>query len=120
VIRSKKLTQGLDNLKADYRDKLPDKLATLTEKWTEIRIHGWLEEWARTIHNICHHLAGTGHTFGFSGITSYARIVETQLTQLLDGGGVPSPVQLEKLGQAINNLLVDGLVVEKDAKPCAS
>ena len=119
VDRSKKLIQGLDNLKADYRYKLPDKLATLTEKWTEIRINGWREELARTIHNVCHHLAGTGHTFGYSEITNYARIVEIQLTNLFDGGGVPTRDQLEELGQAIHNLLVDGLVEEKDPKPSA-
>lgn len=111
-----KLAQGLQDLKADYRDKLPDILANITEKWAEIGIDGWREELARSIHNVCHHLAGTGKTFGYSNITRYALIVETQFTRAFDDDGRPAQSRLDDLGVAINNLLIKGPIEDEDRK----
>lgn len=112
---SKKLAQGLEDLKESYRDVLPKKLLVITEKWAEISRGSWHEELARPIHNVCHHLAGTGRTFGYSNITRYARIVEAQITRIFDEGGVPSKSQLNHLDKAIQDLLVNGPVL--DASP---
>lgn len=113
VNESNKLVQGLEDLKADYRDKLPGKLAIIAEKWAEISIEGWREELARPIHNVCHHLTGSGKTFGYSNITKYARIVETQLTRAFDDDGVPAQSRVDDLGAAIHNLLVEGPIEDE-------
>lgn len=113
VSESNKLVQGLEDLKADYRDKLPGKLAIIAEKWAEISIEGWREELARPIHNVCHHLTGSGKTFGYSNITKYARIVETQLTRAFDDDGVPAQSHFDDLGAAIHNLLVEGPIEDE-------
>lgn len=108
--------QGLQDLKADYRAKLPDKLATVTEKWAQITTGGWQEDLARSIHNLCHHLAGTGATFNYSKITQYARIVENRLTQAFDDAGVPAQNRLDEISEAINDLLIYGPVEQVDLK----
>ena len=61
-----KLTQGKQRLISRYRRELPDKLAKISENWAQISNEGWREELARQIHTVCHHLAGTGKTFGYS------------------------------------------------------
>ncbi len=109
------LVQGLRELKADYRDKLPDKLAAIKEQWANISDDGWREELARPIHTFCHHLAGTGKTFGYANVTRYARIVETQLTRIFDEHGVPAQSRLDDLGIAIHNLLVNGIIEDGES-----
>lgn len=108
------LSQGKRRLISNYRRELPDKLANIAEKWAEISNGGWREELARHIHNVCHHLAGTGKTFGYSNLTRYARSVETQLTRAFDDGGVPARSRLDNLGIAIDNLLVHGPVEDSE------
>ncbi len=113
------LVQGKQRLKAEYRRNLPDRLTDITEKWAEISVSGWREELARSIHSICHHLAGTGKTFGFSNVTRYARIVEVQLTRAFDEEGVPNQECLDDLGVAINNLLVHAPIEDEESDPNA-
>jgi diguanylate cyclase (GGDEF)-like protein len=114
VPEADKLAQGKQRLISNYRRELPDKLANIAEKWAEISNEGWREELARHIHNVCHHLAGTGKTFGYSNLTKHARNIETQLTRAFDGGGVPARSRLDNLGIAIDNLLVHGPVEDSE------
>jgi len=109
-----KLAQGKQRLIARYRRELPDKLANIAEIWAQISNEGWREELARQIHTGCHHLAGTGRTFGYSKVTRYARNIETQLTRAFDDDGVPASSRLETLGIAIENLLVNGLIADSE------
>ena len=115
VPQPESLAQGKQRLISNYRRDLPDKLANIAEKWAGISNEGWQEELARQIHNVCHHLAGTGKTFGYSKLTKYARSVETQLTSAFDDDGVPTRSRLDKLGVAIENLLVNGPI--EDSEP---
>ncbi len=108
------LAQGKQRLISNYRRELPDKLANIAEKWAEISNEGWREELARHIHNVCHHLAGTGTTFGYSKLTRYARSVETQLTRAFDDDRVPARSRLDNLGIAIDNLLVHGPIEDSE------
>jgi len=119
VNESNQFVQGLEALKAEYRVNLPDKLVSIQEKWAEISIGGWREELARPIHNVCHHLAGTGETFGLSNITKYARIVETQLNNVFDDHSAPTPNRLDDLGVAIHNLLTNGPAEDGDSNKSA-
>jgi diguanylate cyclase (GGDEF)-like protein len=109
------LAEGKQRLRSEYQRNLPDKLADLTEKWAQIRVDGWREELARTIHNVCHHLAGTGKTFGYTNVTKYARIVEMQLVRVFDDDGVPTRDSLNELGIAIDNLLVKGPIEDEES-----
>jgi len=114
VPKRENLAQGKQRLRSSYRRKLPGKLAGISEKWAQISKEGWREELARPIHNVCHDLAGTGKTFGFSQVTKYARIVETQLTRIFDDDGAPTQSHLENLGVAIENLLVNGPIGDSE------
>jgi len=116
VNKRSKLSQGLLELKADYRDELPDKLADIAEKWSQISTDGWQEELARPLYNACHHLAGTGETFGYSNITRYARILGTELTRVFDDEGVPTQDRIDEISEAIRHLIVNG-PVEDEAHP---
>jgi diguanylate cyclase (GGDEF)-like protein len=109
-----KLAQGKQRLISNYRRELPGKLANIAEKWAQISNEGWREELARQMHSVCHHLAGTGKTFGYSKITKYARSIETQLTRAFDDDGVPTSSRLDTLGIAIENLLVNGPIQDSE------
>ena len=109
-----KLTQGKQRLISRYRRELPDKLAKIAENWAQISNEGWREELARQIHSVCHHLAGTGKTFGYSKVTKYARSIETLLTRAFDDDGVPTRSRLDTLSIAIENLLVNGPIADSD------
>ncbi len=112
LAESSELAQGKERLRAQYRSKLPDRLADINDDWAKISVDGWNEEVARSIHNACHLLAGTGKTFGYSNVTKYARIVETKLTEEFDCDGGPSREHLDELGVAVNNLLVNGPIMD--------
>jgi diguanylate cyclase (GGDEF)-like protein len=116
VSKSSELVQGLEALKADYRDKLPHKLVKIKDTWEEISSEGWREELARSLRDDCHHLAGTGTTFGHSNLTRYARIVEVELTRIFDDEREPSQNNLSDLDVAIVNLLVKGPVEDEVPK----
>lgn len=115
LAESSELAQGKERLRAEYRRKLPDRLADINDDWAKISVDGWNEEVARSIHNACHLLAGSGKTFGYSNVTKYARIVEMKLTEVFDGEGAPGQEGLDALGTAINNLLVNGPIMDSDS-----
>lgn len=113
--KANEVARGLDKLKADYRYKLPGRLAEIASLWADIQSAGWQGAVARQIHTACHHLAGTGQIFGYASITVDARRVEQLLNIIFDRDDPASSAQQASLDTAIQTLVAEGRM--PDSRP---
>jgi diguanylate cyclase (GGDEF)-like protein len=118
--KANEVSQELQKLKEGYRRRLPEEMASISEDWHQLISNGWREDIARRVHGACHHLAGTGKTFGFPEITTHARAVETSLNSIFDEG--EAPADLDSLDSLIKRLLNEnpGFSLEQPGIPSSS
>jgi diguanylate cyclase (GGDEF)-like protein len=90
-------------LRRQYAERLSDTLDELVS-----RVSGQESDIDPAIlaefHAELHKLAGSGGTFGFSGLSRQARILEVTAKAWLDSGGVAEPVQWEAWKTALSAL----------------
>lgn len=93
----------LEELKAEYREKLEERLGTLHAWLTDVRAGQRLPE-AEEALDIAHHLAGTGSSFGFPVVTEICKEFETFLVELIERGGLLGDGEIERMRELFERL----------------
>ena len=75
------IQQKLLALREDYLNHLPANLSAIADLWASLSQH-WDKDTLATLQRQAHSLAGSGATFGFTGISSAALELDTVLKQL--------------------------------------
>jgi chemotaxis protein histidine kinase CheA len=79
----------LEQLSAEYRGSLPDKVAELDALWRAVLGGGAIRERLHELHRALHTIAGSAKVFGLSAVTEAARAGETALELCLTQGTMP-------------------------------
>jgi HPt (histidine-containing phosphotransfer) domain-containing protein len=94
----------LDELSADYRRRLPDKLAELDHLWSDLTIglapRARFADLQRELHN----LVGTAKTLGLPAVTDAARAAESFLEPLLSQAAPIEPAASGAFKQLLDDL----------------
>jgi len=104
---AEKLEQELKRLRAEFAEKLPQRLAAMVEDWESVKDSGWTQDGVRALHRSVHGLIGTAGSLGFAIMTKTARRLEHRLVVLLeddkplsDDDGAAVALWFEKIGEA--------------------
>lgn len=102
----------LNELKAEFRDTLPSRIAALNAQYHQQDPANWHGDAAWELYRQLHTLTGSAGTFGMSTLSVIARKLENQLKMVVDGGFPPDEAgwaaigtQLGRLGQVALNQL---------------
>ena len=81
----------LDELSAEYRGSLPEKLAEIDTLWAALR--GGAEPPARLedLRRLLHTIAGSARTFGLAEVSANAKLAENFLDPFCGEEGGPAP-----------------------------
>ena len=108
-MRAREVTAGefrrqLNALGAEYRRRLPEKLADIDRLWRDLRA-GNLPPVALTeLRRELHTLAGSAKTFGVAHVSELAALAEMVLEPFCEQGSLPDPagaVELARLLEAL-------------------
>ena len=99
VIRKK-----LAAVRRSYASQLPDKITAIETEWRGCLEGAWNLERFRGLHRMVHTLAGSGGTFGFTGLGRAAREMEIQLKAALETGRKPTKAQVGRIEGRLSDL----------------
>lgn len=77
------LTAKIQMLSGVYAAQLPEKIAQIEQLWLQIPAERWDDEGFQTLHRRVHSLTGSGKTFGFAALSDLARVLEYDLSLLI-------------------------------------
>ena len=89
---SPEYVERLAELRADYRRRLPGRIAGLEETWQAL-CGEWELELAREFFRQVHNLAGSAQTYGFPYVSEAARALEEAIHDALLEEGTPDENQ---------------------------
>ena len=99
--------ERLDALRKAYAQGLPEKIEHIETLWTKLAKGRSDDDALRSLHFAVHSLAGSGATFGYSGVSKAAQALEDLFQSLTETGTPPTRDQktqvrslLEALGRA--------------------
>lgn len=107
--------EKLLQLRQEYADLLPQKLADIEAVWTSLRQQPQQPDALRQFRAFVHTLAGSGATFGFPELSAQASELESLVDQLLKdvgalariGPAITSGIQLLKRAASVRETHVD-------------
>jgi HPt (histidine-containing phosphotransfer) domain-containing protein len=88
---SEAFKRHFEKASADYRRRLPSKLAELDTLWDALTSGSVLPAKMVSLQRELHTLAGTAQTMGFPAVTHAARAAESFLEQYAVLGALPGP-----------------------------
>jgi HPt (histidine-containing phosphotransfer) domain-containing protein len=94
----------LDELGADYRRRLPHKLAELDHLWNDLTIGSAPPARFADLQRELHNLVGTAKTLGLPAVTDAARAAETFLEPFLSQSAPIEPVARGAFKQLLDDL----------------
>lgn len=80
---------ALAELRHQFREKLPARLADLREHFARLDLAHWQPDQLDLLHRLVHGLTGAAGSFGLQSVSLEARDLEEQLAALIRTGGVP-------------------------------
>lgn len=104
------LTAKIQMLSGVYAAQLPEKVAQIEQLWKQIPLVRWDEEVLQTLHRRVHSLTGSGKTFGFAALSDLARVIEYDLSLLMQAKVPPNQAQrahLENLISELHQVILD-------------
>ena len=90
---SEAFKRHFEKASADYRRRLPSKLAELDSLWSALTSGSLLPANVVNLQRELHTLAGTAQTMGFPAVTDAARAAESFLEQYAARGVLPGPAE---------------------------
>lgn len=93
----------LQALRKDYSARLPEKGRSILTMWQSLE-QNWSESGVAELQRMCHSLAGSGSTYGYSEITRKARDAENKLSALATKEQKPDNEKRVQITQTINKL----------------
>ena len=107
------LENKLSDLRKQFVDGIPARLANIEEQWQALN-QGVDGEQRETLIRMVHSFAGSGAIYGFTRISEAARSLEKKLVKISEAGGLPTCEQsadgqssLEALGEAIRSSMLE-------------
>ena len=94
----------LERQRADYQRALPERLAQIEELWHQVLTGASAVPALATLERCAHSLAGSGATFGFSGVGDAARELERAVTLRLNTAGALTARAESEINLAIERL----------------
>ena len=76
------IQQRLQQLRAQYAAKLPDRIASLEQQWLALNLADTASKQYETLVREFHSLAGSGSSYGFPQVSTLAREIETALQEV--------------------------------------
>lgn len=98
------LESRIQELHSDYTNQLPGKISRIQIAWNNICEQGWSEEHTSTISTICHGLAGSAKTFGFSALSKSARVLEELLEETQRAQGTQQEALATQISQMMHTI----------------
>lgn len=98
------LTAKIQMLSSVYAAQLPAKIAEIDQLWLQIPPEHWEEEVLQTLHRRVHSLTGSGKTFGFAALSDLARVIEYDLSLLMQAKVPPNQAQRTHIDSQIKEL----------------
>ena len=92
-----RLEHELEALRRGFSDRLPGRLARMSEEWTRLRVSEWPEADARAFHRSIHGLAGTAGSLGFAAVGDLVREAEQVVDGLLRVGRAPTAAEHDRV-----------------------
>jgi chemotaxis protein histidine kinase CheA len=83
--------QAMQELRKEYRQALPDRVAEVEQEWHKVRDGDWSQGDFRTLVRFAHNLAGSGATYGLMPVSRSARELELYVKGLAN-----APLPLEE------------------------
>lgn len=93
-----------EELSADYRRRLPDKLAELDRLWDALISDALMPARIVDLKRELHTLVGTAQTMGLPAVTDAARAAESFLEPFFAQGVVPGPAERAQFRQLLDAL----------------
>lgn len=94
----------LDELCADYRLSLPERIVQIESLWRNVLSNEAPEQALASLEHCAHSLAGTGATFGFAALGDAARVLELAVSPLLGATHVLAPTAQMEVTRAVEAL----------------
>ncbi|MDD4963805.1 MAG: diguanylate cyclase [Gallionella sp.] len=111
------LTAKIQMLSGVYAAQLPEKVAQIEQLWRQVPLVRWDEEVLQTLHRRVHSLTGSGKTFGFAALSDLARVIEYDLSLLMQAKVPPNQAQrthLESLISELHQVILDPTASQPD------
>ncbi|MGN7613508.1 diguanylate cyclase [Magnetococcales bacterium HHB-1] len=94
----------LQNLRLNYIEKLPEKIAEIEQAWWNLQGDLWQPSHLESLHRLLHALVGAAATFGLSEVSTQARLVETAVKSFTGEVRKPALHRLEKVHKGLLTL----------------
>ena len=95
----------MEKQRVDYRNMLPQRLAQISQLWSQILKGEKPAEALTTLERCAHSLAGSGATFGLVGLGNAAQVLELLVNPLLGVAGIAITASMQvDITQAIELL----------------
>ena len=101
---SETFKRHFEKVSADYRRRLPQKLAELDSLWSSVMAGALPPERILDVQHELHTLAGTAETLGVPAVTSAARAAESFLDPFLARNETPGPAAQADFRQLLQAL----------------
>lgn len=95
--------EKLLRLRKNYTDSLQNRLSEIQAE-TKNLLSEWSQESAKTLHRLCHSLAGSGATFGFPEISKAGRQLENLLDTILSTDVTVNENQHQLIANYLKNI----------------
>jgi chemotaxis protein histidine kinase CheA len=101
-VKAEEFSHRLDALRADYRDRLPEKIAAIRCLWRDA-MSGVLPPAGLTdLKRELHTLAGTDRTFGVAHVSELASAAESLLESCCARGSLPEAASAAEIARLLN------------------
>ncbi len=97
-------SDALHELRAEFIDRLPERIGAIRSQFQQIDTSAWLPEEAEILHRLIHGLTGSTGTFGMQSLSDAARDMELRLADLLRSGIPPAETEWQAIGLALDSL----------------
>jgi len=112
------IKEKLEGLRKSYAAQLPEKIAQIENLWTSISDGegnaGSIRDLGSDLVRKAHTIAGSASSFGFTNVSSTARLLENEFKSILEAGACPDGDLKARINSSINTLKNSCIVPDKD------
>lgn len=98
------LQKQLDELRLEYKRKLPKRITEIEESWLAWMVGGWSQETLKKFYQLIHTLSGTSGTFGYTALSNAANILEIYLKNFLKYRKIPTDMEQSQIEKLLNSV----------------
>lgn len=103
-VKAEEFSRRLDALRADYRDRLPEKIAAIQRLWRDVMSGVLPPAGLIDLKRELHTLAGSAKTFGVAHVSELASAAESLLEPCCARGSLPEAASAAELARLLHAL----------------